>query len=79
MAKKRVRVIFPQRLIQKPVIYTMAKRFDIMPSIRRAKVTETVGEVELELSGTDENLKKGVTYLKRAGVKVEPLVGDIVE
>ena len=79
MAKKRVRVIFPQRLIQKPVIYTMAKRFDIMPSIRRAKVTETVGEVELELSGTDENLKKGVTYLRRAGVKVEPLVGDIVE
>ena len=79
MAKKRVRVIFPQRLIQKPVIYTMAKRFDIMPSIRRAKVTATVGEVELELSGTDENLKKGVTYLRRAGVKVEPLVGDIVE
>ena len=79
MAKKRVHLIFPQRLIQKPVIYTMAKRFDIMPSIRRAKVTETVGEVELELSGTEENLKKGIKYLTKSGVKVEPLVGDIVE
>jgi ABC-type methionine transport system ATPase subunit len=79
MAKKMVHLIFPQKLIKKPLIYTMAKKYNVVPNIRRAKVTETVGEVTLELSGTKKDLEKGRKYLERAGVKVEPLVGDIVE
>lgn len=79
MAKVVVNLIFPQKLIKKPVIYTMAKKYDVMPNIRRAKVTETVGEVTLELSGAKENLEKGRKYIERLGVKVEPIVGDIVE
>lgn len=79
MAKKMTHLIFPQKLIKKPVIYTMAKKFDVIPNIRRAKVTEKVGEVTLELSGTRENLEKARKYLQKAGIKVEPVVGDIVE
>ena len=79
MTKKMVHLVFPQRLIKKPVIYTMAKKYNVMPNIRRANITETVGEVTLELSGTKENLEKGRKYLERQGVKVEPIVGDIVE
>ncbi len=79
MAKKMMHLIFPQKLIKKPVIYTIAKRYDIVPNIRRAKVTETIGEVTLELNGTKENLEKAKRYLEKIGVKVEPIVGDIVE
>lgn len=79
MAKKMVHLIFPQKLIKKPVIYTMAKRYDVVPNIRRARVTEDIGEVTLELSGTKENLEKAWKYLQRIGVKVEPILGDIVE
>lgn len=79
MAKIVVNLIFPQKLIKKPVIYAMAKKYDVMPNIRRAKVTETVGEVTLELSGNKESLEKGRRYLQKIGVKVEPIVGDIVE
>lgn len=79
MAKKMVHLIFPQKLIKKPVIYTMAKKYDVIPNIRRAKVTETIGEVTLELSGTKENLEKGRKYLEKQGIKVEPVVGDIIE
>lgn len=79
MAKTMVHLIFPQKLIKKPVIYTVAKRFNIIPNIRRAKVTESVGEVTLELSGTKLGLEKAKKYLQRQGVKVEPIVGDIVE
>ena len=78
MAKKQVTLIFPQHLIKEPVIYMMSKEYAIIPNIRRAKVTETVGEVTLELEGTDENLKQGVAFLEKKGVKVEPVVGDIV-
>lgn len=79
MAKKMVHLVFPQRLIKKPVIYTMAKKYNVIPNIRRANITETVGEVTLELNGTKENLEKGRKYLERQGVKVEPVIGDIVE
>ena len=57
----------------------MAKKYDVIPNIRRAKITETVGEVTLELSGEKKNLEKGRKYLERHGVKVEPIVGDIIE
>ena len=77
--KKRVKLTFPQQLIKEPVIFTMAKKFDVMPNIRRARVTETVGEMVLELEGTDENLGKGIQYLKEMGIDVELVEGDIVE
>ncbi len=79
MAKKMVHLIFPQRLIKKPVIYSMALKYKVAPNIRRAKITETVGEVVLELDGTKEVLEKGIRYLTKQGVKVEPIVGDIIE
>jgi ABC-type methionine transport system ATPase subunit len=78
-AKKLVKLTFPQKLIKEPVIYTMAKKFEVMPNIRRARVTEKVGEVVLELVGEEKNLEKGIKYLTKIGVVVEPIVGDIVE
>lgn len=77
--KKRVKLTFPQRLIKEPVIFTMAKKYDVVPNIRRARVTETVGEMILGLEGQEENLEKGVNYLKECGVEVELIEGDIIE
>jgi len=71
MATKRMKLIFSQDLIKEPVIFTMAKKFDVMPNIRRAKVTESVGEVVLELEGPEKKLEEGIAYLKERGVKVE--------
>ncbi|MDP3296818.1 MAG: NIL domain-containing protein [Thermodesulfovibrionia bacterium] len=77
--KYRVRLTFPQHLIKEPVIFNMAKKYDIIPNIRRARVTETVGEMVLELDGTEENLKNGIEMLKRQGIEVEFVEGDLVE
>ena len=78
MARKQVTLIFPQHLIKEPVIYTMSKECEVMPNIRRAKVTETVGEVTLELEGAEDSLKRAVVFLEKKGIKVEPVVGDVV-
>ena len=78
MAKRQVTLIFPQHLIKEPVIYMMAKEYDVIPNIRRAKVTESVGEVTLELEGSEDGLKRAVVFLEKKGVKVEPVVGDVV-
>ncbi len=76
MATKRVKLIFPKDLIKEPVIFTMAKKFDVMPNIRRARITESMGEVVLEFEGTEKKLQEGIAYLKERGVKVEAIEGD---
>lgn len=77
MATTRIKLTFPQELIKEPVIFTMAKKFDVMPNIRRAKVSEGVGEVILELEGSENNLEAGIAYLRERGVKVETVDGEI--
>ncbi len=78
MARKQVTLIFPQHLIKEPVIYMMAKEYEVIPNIRRAKVTEQVGEVTLELEGSEDGLKKAVVFLEKKGIKVESVIGDVV-
>jgi L-aspartate semialdehyde sulfurtransferase ferredoxin len=79
MAKRVVKLTFPKKLIKEPLTFQMAKKFDVMPNIRRAKVTEDVGEIVLELEGKEESLNRGIEYLVKKGVIVEPIVGDIIE
>ena len=79
MAKRIVKLTFPQKLVKEPLTFQMAKKYNILPNIRRAKVTETVGELVLELEGKEEDLNKGVDFLKKAGVIVDSIVGDILE
>ncbi len=76
MATRRIKLTFPQELIKEPLIFTMAKKFDVMPNIRRARVTESVGEVVLELEGTEKKLEEGIAFLTERGVKVEAVEGD---
>ncbi len=75
-SKKRITLVFPQDQIKEPVVFTMAKKFDITPNIRRARVTESVGEMMLELAGDEKNLEKGIKYLESRGIKVEPVTGE---
>lgn len=79
VVKQRVKLTFPQHLIKEPVIFTMAKQFDVIPNIRRARITDTVGEMILELEGTDEHVGKGLHWLREKGIEVELVEGDVIE
>ncbi len=79
MPTKRVKLTFPQDLIKEPIIFTMAKKFDVMPNIRRAKVTESLGEVVLELEGTEKKLEEGIAYLKDRGVKIDQIESEAAD
>jgi L-aspartate semialdehyde sulfurtransferase ferredoxin len=79
MATKRLKLTFPRELIKEPVIFTMARKFDVMPNIRRAKIAENMGEVVLELEGSESKLEEGIAFLRERGVKVEAVEGDAAE
>lgn len=79
MAKRVIKLTFLKELVKEPLTFQMAKKYNIMPNIRRAKVTETIGELVLELEGKEQDLDNGIEFLKKAGVIVESVVGNVIE
>lgn len=79
MAKRQVMFTFPRKLIKEPVIYQLSHKFDVVTNIRRADVSEDRGWVVLELEGDDKEIDAGISWVKDKGVRVDPIVGDIVE
>ena len=79
MAKRQVTFTFPQELIREPIIYTLSHQFKVVTNIRRADVSENRGWVVLELEGEENDLEQGIAWVTSKGVRVDPVIGDIVE
>jgi hypothetical protein len=79
MAKKQVLFTFPQKLIKEHVIYDLGIKFNVITNIRRADVSESKGWVVLELEGEEDNIEKGIEWVVSTGVRVDPVMGNIVE
>lgn len=79
MAKKAFHLVFPQKLIKEPIMFLVARDFNLLLNIRRAKITAEAGEATIELEGELDSIKKAEKQLKEKGVAVEPVLGDILE
>jgi L-aspartate semialdehyde sulfurtransferase ferredoxin len=75
----RLFVSFPEELVERPMIYEIVKRFDIVPNIRRANVEAHSGWVILEISGSHDSCDAAITYLEGLGCSVNRMEGDVVE
>jgi molybdopterin synthase sulfur carrier subunit len=78
-SKRKVTLTFPPDLIKEPVIYNMGHRFRVVTNIRGANVSENVGWVTLEIDGEEEEYLSALRYLKKIGVKVEPIERNVIE
>lgn len=79
MAKRQVMFTFPENLIKEPIIFNLSNQFQVVSNIRRADVTESKGWVMLELEGNDDDIDAGLAWVTSRGVRVDPVIGDIVE
>ena len=79
MAKRQVMFTFPQELIKEPIIYNLGCQFSVVTNIRRADVSENKGWVVLELEGEEKDIEEGIAWVISKGVRVDPVIGDIVE
>ena len=78
MQKTRLWLMFPARLITRPILWELSKNFEIVTNIRQASVTDEIGLVSLELDGEREEIKKAIAWLEENGIKVEPVeIGTI--
>lgn len=77
--KKAFHLIFPQDLIRKPIMFLVARDNHLVLSIRRARITETAGEATVELEGERGDLDRAEKVFREKGVKVESVLGDVIE
>lgn len=77
--KKRVYLTYPKEQVKEPLLYNVAKLFDVVTNIRQATVSDTIGLVALELDGEGDQIEKAIEYFIEKGVKVEPIELDIIE
>lgn len=66
-------------MIKQPVIYELGQQYHVVTNIRRADVQENVGWVILELEGNEEDIERGLDWVRAQGVRVDPVLGDLVE
>jgi ABC-type methionine transport system ATPase subunit len=77
--KTRLWLMFPSRLITRPIVWELGKEFELVTNIRQASVTDEVGIVSLSLSGEREEIKRAIEWLEGLGVKVEPVEINTIE
>jgi len=69
----RLWLMYPPKLIKKPLLWEVARRFKVVTNIRQASVTDEIGIVCLELDGQRAAVKAAIKWLEKNGVSVEPV------
>ena len=78
-AQQRLWLMFPPKLIKKPLVWEVGHNFKIVTNIRQASVTDEIGIVCLELTGARDEVKAAIKWLEKSGVSVEPVEISVVE
>lgn len=76
---RRVYLTFDEATTQRPMIYEIIKRFDVVPNIRSASATEKLAIMAIEFTGTREALDAAFAWLKKQNVRVDPIEMNVVE
>jgi len=77
--KLRVYLTFNEETVREPVIWKLAKEFDVVTNIRTAEVKENTGLVGLELEGKTAVIEAAVKWLAGQDVHVEPIEQNVIE
>ena len=77
-SSKNVLLVFRPEVMYQPVIYRLAREFDLLFNILEAKIFPRLeGRLILELRGEPEGVARGVAYLEEAGVEVTSIADNI--
>lgn len=78
MESKNVLLVFEKKIMYKPIIYKLAKDFDMAFNVLEAKIyPKQEGRIILELRGTEKSINTSIKYLQDEGVRIEILADKI--
>lgn len=72
MTTKKVLVRFPPSKAELPVVYHLVKDYDLLVNILRAAVSaDQDGYLALDVSGSDQDIQRGMDFIRQANLKVD--------
>lgn len=77
--KTRFWLMYPPKLITRPVVWELGHKFKLVTNVRQASVTDEIGIVCLEVEGNRTEIKAGIKWLEGCGVRVEPVEINVIE
>jgi Fe-S-cluster-containing dehydrogenase component len=78
MNKTKLVLSFPPSAVEEPITYHLIKDYGLKVNILRATIDpHKQGRMVVELTGDNSKLSRGLNYLERTGVVVEPLAQEI--
>jgi L-aspartate semialdehyde sulfurtransferase ferredoxin len=75
----RLWLMYPAKLITRPVIWEIGQKFPVITNVRQVSVTDEIGIVSLELEGKRADIKGAIKWLEKIGIKVEPVEINVIE
>jgi hypothetical protein len=78
-SQRRLWLMYPPRLIQRPLIWELGQKFKVITNLRQVSVTDEIGIVCLEVDGARNEVNASIKWLEKLGVKVEPVEINVIE
>ena len=79
MKSIKLMLIFPKDITTRPISYHLVKDYDLVFNIFKAQIDyDEKGELAIEVTGTEENIEKGIKFLEDEGVEVTLLSKSIM-
>lgn len=79
VVRRKIVLHFPQRSVDRPIVFRLIKDYDLEFNILKASVTpDEEGLMVLELRGDRNNYDAGIRYLTKEGVRIQSLSQDVI-
>ncbi len=76
---RRFWLTIPSSIVQRPIIWELGHKFDLVTNIGQASITAELGIVSLSIQGQRAEIKRAIRWLEKLGVKVEPVEINTIE
>ena len=73
IVEQRVELTYPKHLLDQPLLYQLARQFELLTNILEAQVTAEEGWLVLAVRGQREQVQQGLAWMAGQGVEVQVL------
>jgi ferredoxin len=79
MSSKRLVLLFPEKIVTKPITYRLVKDYDLQFNILRAEITANIeGKILIEINGSTQQIEEGIKFLESEGITIQDASKDII-
>ncbi len=75
----RVRLVIPAARVNDPIYSDIIQKHDVVINIRQANIDSEKGVVDMEISGDLNSIDDSIEFLKKRGIAVNPIEGNVIE